>query len=59
MRWARILEVETVYVDVGNGRYRPQNNWHVPSFTVKTVQWAFKTQTVATQLQQRDEMLHI
>ena len=47
-----------VYVDVGRGRRRPQSNWHVASFTVKTVQWAL-SETANMQLQQRDELQYI
>ena len=47
-----------VYVDVGRGRRRPQSNWHVASFTVKTVQWAL-SETANMQLRQRDELRYI
>ena len=47
-----------VYVDVGRGRRRPQSNWHVASFTVKTVQWAL-SETASANMQQRDELQYI
>ena len=56
--WYCAVGVCGVYVDVGRGRRRPQSNWHIASFTVKTVRWAL-SETANMQLQQRDELRYI